>query len=267
MRIAQAYADRIFGGMPTDPFVRHGIDHLSPSSLRLWRDNQAVWIGRYLMHVPDEAGAKAWRGQAIEKGLDQVLFLGADHELAMRAVMQEWHKRAQGLADDATLKEQDALPAFMTQAIEATAGKPIPLTRQGRIEIRLPGIEVPLTGFTDYRWPEYGIDLKTTHRIPSKADPDHVAQMSAYMMDTGLPFSLVYCSTKRWSTFDITPSMAMEGYDRLLDAAHALRSFLDHSRDAHDAMSMVAPDYTHSFFTDAMREAVRAAKRPLETLP
>jgi len=250
-----------------DPFLRHGIDHLSPSSLRLWRDNQAVWIGRYLMHVPDEAGAKAWRGSAVEAGLDQVLFLGADHELAMRAVKNAWDGRAQGLADEETLKEFEALPAFLTQAIEATKGKPIPLTRQGRIEIKLPGISVPLRGFTDYRWPDYGLDLKTTHRIPSKADPDHVAQVSAYMMDTGVPFSLVYCSTKRWSTFDVTPIMAAEGYDRLLDAAHALRSFLDHASDARDALSMVAPDYGDFFFSDAMREAVRAAKRPIETLP
>jgi hypothetical protein len=253
--------------MSSDPFTRHGIDHLSPSSLRLFRDNQAVWIGRYLLHVPDEAGPKAWRGTAVEAGLDQVLFLGADHAAAMVMVKRAWDARAQGLVDDEVVKEYDQLGAFLTQAIDATKGRPIPLTRQGKISIRLPGISIPLTGFTDYRWPTYGIDLKTTHRIPSAADPDHVAQMSAYMMDTGLPFSLVYCSTKRWSIFDVTPQMATEGYDRLLDAAHALRSFLDHAADARDALSMCAPDYTNFYFSDVMREAVRAAKRPVEVLP
>jgi hypothetical protein len=122
---------------------------------------------------------------------------------------------------------------------------------------------VPLTGFTDYRWPDHGIDLKTTHRVPSAPDPDHVAQMSAYMMDTGLPFDLVYCSTKRWAVHKVTPEMAIEGFDRLLDAALALRSFLDHARDARDALSMVAPDYADFYFSDPMREAVRNAKRAL----
>ena len=57
-----------------DPFERFGIGHLSPSSLRLFRAEPACWIGRYMLKVPDEAGAGAWRGQAVEAGVDRLLF-------------------------------------------------------------------------------------------------------------------------------------------------------------------------------------------------
>ena len=32
-----------------DPFEKHGIEHLSPSSMRLFRENLAVWTGKYLL--------------------------------------------------------------------------------------------------------------------------------------------------------------------------------------------------------------------------
>jgi hypothetical protein len=253
--------------LTNEPFARHGIDHISASSLRVFKDNLAVWIGRYLLKVPDEAGPRAWRGQAVEAGLDQALFYGASHDTAMSFVMRAWNERAQGLADDDTLKEQALLPAYLAQAMEALKDKPIPLTRQSRISITLPGIEVPLIGYTDYRWHDHGVDLKTTARIPSQASPDHVEQMSGYMMATGIPFSLVYASAKRWAVFDVTPMMAADGYDRLVESAHAMRSFLCKVEDGRDALTIVAPDYTSFYFTPPMIEAVRAAKRPVEVLP
>jgi hypothetical protein len=253
--------------MTADPFARHGIDHISPSSLRLFKENLAVWIGRYLLRVSDEAGPKAWRGQAVEAGLDQMLFSSANYEDALAQARREWDRRAMGLASDDAIKEYELLGDFLKQAMQAFDGKGMPLTRQGKIEIDLPGIEVKLQGYTDYRYAGQGYDLKTTHRIPSKADPIHVEQMSAYMLSSGMPFTLVYVSTKRWSAFDVTPQMAAAGYDRLLEGAQAMRAFLAKVEDARDALSMVAPDYENFYFTPPMIEAVKAAKRPIEPRP
>jgi hypothetical protein len=245
----------------TDPFARHGIDHISPSSLRLFKENLAVWIGRYMLRVRDEAGPKAWRGIAVEAGLDQVLFASADRLDALTQARRAWDARAMGLIDPDAVKEYELLEAFLDQAIDAFKDKGMPLTRQGKIEIDLPGIEVKLQGYTDYRYAEHAYDLKTTHRIPSKADLAHVEQMSAYMLATGLPFTLVYVSSKRWSAFDITPQMAAEGYDRLVESAQAMRAFLSKVDGARDALTMVAPDYENYYFTPPMVEAVKAAKR------
>jgi hypothetical protein len=191
-----------------------------------------------------------------------VLFASANKADALQQAQRAWDSRAMGLISDDAVKEYELIPDFLDQAIDAFKGKGMPLTRQGRIEINLPGIEVPLTGFTDYRYPDHGYDLKTTHRIPSKADGEHIAQMSAYMMSTGIPFTLVYCSTKKWSAFDVTPEMAAEGYERLIEAAQAVRSFLAKVDGARDALSIVAPDYSNYYFTPPMIEAVKLAKKP-----
>lgn len=251
--------------MTNDPFARHGITHISPSSLRVFRDNLAVWVGRYMLRVNDEAGPKAWRGQAVEAGLDHVLFSGGTEEEARRSMERAWDIKAMGLASDEVMKEYNQLPDFLTQAVAAFKDKGMPLTRQRRVEITLEGIEVPLTGFTDYTYanPAHGYDLKTTHRIPSAATPEHVEQMSAYMMATGMPFTLVYVSTKRWIAYEVTPQMADEGYERLIEGARAMRAFLGKVDDARDALSMIAPDYNNFYFTMPMVEAVKAAKRPL----
>jgi len=243
----------------TDPFERHGIEHLSPSSLRLFRDCPAVWCGRYLLKAPDEVGPGAWRGKAIEAGVDRLLF-GFDPGAALQAVQNQWDLDAQGIIEPDAIKEYDALPDFLVQAGVAFAGKPIPLQRQARIELRLPGISVPLVGFCDWLWVDRGDDLKTSWRIPTSPDPAHVEQVSCYSMFHGVPFDLTYVSPKRWTRYEVTPLMAGEAYDRAIETAHAVRSFLAHVESPHDALSMFAPDYTSFYFRPAMAEAVRAAK-------
>lgn len=245
--------------MTTDPFERHGIDHLSPSSLRLFKEAPAVWIGKYLLKAPDEVGPGAWRGQAVEAGVDRLLY-GMDGAAAVAAMQDKWDAQAQGVVDPDVAKEQDALHDFLVQARIAFDGLSIPLQRQAKIELSLPGISVPLVGYSDWLWPENGTDLKTTWRIPGTPDPSHVEQVACYSMYHGVPFSLTYVSPKRWTRYEILPSVASEAYDRVIEAAHAMRSMLAHVESAHDALSMFAPDYSSFYFRPAMAEAVRAAK-------
>jgi len=247
--------------MAIDPFERHGIDHLSPSSLRLWRDAPAVWIGKYLLKAPDESGPGAWRGRAVEAAVDRLLFnLGA--EAAAKAMQDEWDACAQGVVDDDATKEYDALPDFLTQAKIAFADLPMPLQRQARMSLTIPGISVPLVGFADWVWPDHGTDLKTTWRMPNggKPDPNHVEQVSAYSMFHGVPFSLTYVTPKRWMRFEITPTDAATAYDRVIEACHAIRSLLVHVTDGHDALSMFSPDYESFYFRGPMKTVVQMSK-------
>jgi hypothetical protein len=243
----------------SDPFERHGITHLSPSSLRLYKDAPAVWVGKYMLHAPDEVGPGAWRGKAVEAGVDRLLF-GMDGPAAVAAMQAQWDQDAQGIIEPDVIKEYDALHDFLVQARIAFDGLAIPLQRQARIELALPGISVPLVGYADWLWPETGTDLKTTWRIPSTPDPGHVEQVACYSMYHGVPFSLTYVSPKRWTRYEILPTVASDAYDRVIEAAHAIRSMLAHVDSAHDALSMFAPDYTSYYFRPAMAEAVRTAK-------
>src|SRR5262245_7421068 len=87
-----------------DPFEKHGLSHLSPSSLRLWRAEPAAWISRYLLRVRDDIGPAAWRGTAVEAGVDMLLF-GNSPELAVTAMRTQWDFLAQGLVDPDAEKE------------------------------------------------------------------------------------------------------------------------------------------------------------------
>jgi hypothetical protein len=247
--------------MTKDPFEKFGIDHLSPSSLRLWRECPAVWIGKYMLRAPDEMGPGAWRGLAVEAGVDRLLF-GHEPGEALAAMQNKWDDLAQGLIEPDCLREMEALPGFLIQAGVAFANHPMPLVRQSRIELTLPGIGVPLVGFCDWLWPDRGDDLKTTWRMPqnNQPDPEHVAQVSCYSMFHGVPFSLTYVSPKKWVRYEVTKPMAEAAYERVIETAHAIRSMLSHVDSGEDALSMFSPDYTSYFFRPPMVDAIRAAK-------
>lgn len=245
----------------TDPFARHGIKHLSNSSLRLFRDAPAVWIGKYMLGATDEVGPGAWRGLAVEHGLDHILY-GEEPDVAIAAMHREWDRQAMGLADDKTLEEAAALEDFLVQAAVAFGGLPIPLMRQARVELTLPDISVPLIGYADWVWPDHGRDLKTTWRMPpkEKANPSHIQQVATYARYFKRDFHLVYVTPKRWTLYEVTEAVANEAFDRVIETAHALRSMLERVRDGADALSMFAPDYDDYHFSPPMMEAVKAAK-------
>lgn len=238
-------------------FERFGIKHLSASSLRLYRDQPAAWVCRYLMGIKDEGGPGAWRGTAVEAGLDHHLF--GQHELAMKAMYIAFEERASGVADDDIAKEREALPQFLAQARAATERHTVPLTKQSKISIEIPGVEVPLIGFVDYRWADKGLDLKTTWRMPSDPQPAHVEQMAIYAKATGLPFSLLYVTPKKWSIHEVTPTMADEAMERVHSGARAIRHMLSKVESAADALRLYSPDLDHYTWSPPLVEAYRSA--------
>jgi len=238
--------------MTTNPFERHGIAHLSPSSLRLYREEPAAWVVKYLFRVKDESGPGAWRGLAVEKGLDTYLYSGGDGNAAHSAMHTEFERLATGLADDKTVKERANLDDFLKQSIMALSGQPMPLHRQKRIEVRLPGIEVPLIGFVDYEWPQFGIDLKTTMRLPSEPQPAHVEQMAVYMQATGKPFSLLYATPKKSAVYEVTKDMAVDALERVQRGANAIRHMLALAETPHDAAAIFSPDMSSFYWSEEM---------------
>jgi len=226
-------------------FERHGIKHLSPSSLRLYREEPAAWVVRYLMGVKDEMGPAAWRGRAVEAGCDRLLFQEGEGP-AHDAMHDEFEKAAMGVADDKAVKERADLIQYLCQCMLAFREKawPVPMTRQTKISIEVPGVEVPLIGFADWTWTDFGVDLKTTQRMPSVAQPAHVEQVACYMEATGKPFSLLYVTPKKWALYPVTPQEAKDAMVRVRRGAHAVRALLERCSDSHDALSIFSPDMT-----------------------
>ena len=125
------------------PFDRHGITHLSPSSLALYRSEPALWVLSYLYKVRDEDGnAAMWRGTAVEGGLDKIL--GGDSvEGATRAALDSFDLNAAGEITEKIVSERENIPEFIKQAALAFAGKPLPVARQLKIKGTL-GLALPI---------------------------------------------------------------------------------------------------------------------------
>lgn len=238
------------------PFERHGIHHLSPSSLRLYREQPAAWVCTYLMHLRGDAGPAAWRGQAVEAGLDVWLF-GDTFDAALDAANRRWHEQAMGEVTDKGDGEYANIPGFLMQATNALAGHPPVLTKQSKISIELEGIEVPVVGYTDYMFPDYGLDLKTTLRMPPLPRQEHVDQMAVYMTAKKKPFKLLYVTPKRHELYDVTDAMAAESMAQMTNGAKAIRHLLSNSHDAQDALNFFYPDYSSFYWSAETIAAVR----------
>lgn len=249
-----------------DPFAKHGIKHLSPSSIKLYRDQPAAWVCRYLMRVRDEAGPAAWRGTAVEAGLDHWLLFGANQEAetvyrqCVLVSQSKWDEMAQGVATDQALKEYGALGDFLKVGIAALKDFPPIISRQSKISIEIPGIEVPIIGATDYDFGDYGVDLKTTNRMPSEARADHVLQMAVYMKAKKKPFKLLYVTARKSAVYPVTEDMAKGAYERVVGAAHSIRHLLAKSADAQDALDLFAPDFSSFYWSPEMVSAVQGTQ-------
>lgn len=239
-------------GVGKSPFERHEIDHLSPSSLNTYADQPAFWCLKYLLGFKDEVDARAWRGNAVEAGLDHWLYK-RDPEAAYLAAAERFEEDAVGLADDLTCKERDSLKPMLDRAFEALHGHGTPVGRQLKVEYWFDGIEVPVIGYVDYEWEDFGIDLKTTHRIPSVPWPRHARQVSLYTAAQKKPFSLLYASTKKTSLKDVEePERELK---RLEWWAHSIRRGLAMFEDPQDMARIFAPDFDHFYWGDAAKEA------------
>lgn len=237
---------------------KSGDPHLSYSSIAKFRAAPNVWALSYLFGIRDDAAPAAWRGQSVEAGLDKLLW-GYDFDMAFAETKRRWDELAQGVVDDKAAKEYEQLEDFLKQAHAAIKGKPMPLTRQSKIEIDIPGIDIPLIGYTDYRWNDHGLDLKTTLRMPSEARPDHAEQMAVYQKATGIPFRLLYVSPKRWSICEVVGVDA--ALERVYQAAHALVHAIRKADDPNDFFRMFACDFSSFYWSPPLIEAANQIYR------
>lgn len=76
-------------------FQRFEIDHLSASSLNLWRSSPGIWAYRYIGKLKEPGNPAMWRGTAVENGLIALLH-GRPLLAAIDAAFQSFDLNAEG---------------------------------------------------------------------------------------------------------------------------------------------------------------------------
>lgn len=218
-------------------FDRFGLRHLSPSSLNLWQSNPGLWALRYVGGFRDDAGPAAWRGRAVEKGLEAWL-IRQDREQAYLSALGEFDNQALGLCDDDTDDERKLIEPMLDTAIAHCAGLPCPMMNaQAKVEVWFDDVPVPVIGFVDFVLEDGShFDLKTTQRCPSTPRPEHARQVALYIEARQSPGSLLYVTAKRAETFNISDNERAMHIANLRRGALSLLRFLDRCETKSDAI-------------------------------
>lgn len=245
-----------------NPFERHGIDHLSPSSINCYIDERAWWCAKYLLGVKDEVGPKAWGGHAIEAGLDWYLFQRGDpdvREVALTKTFARFEEDAQGEVRDDIDKVRDDLEPMLNRAMEAAEHWPLPNARQLKLEHWIDGIEVPLWLYVDYTFPDWLLDLKATWRMPSQVSCAHARQVSVYSKATGKPPRLLYVTKSKTWPAELSVEDVEYHYGQLCSAARSIRALLETCETPERAALLNPPNLDHPYLwkSEAAREAAQ----------
>ena len=191
-------------------FEKHGIKHLSASSINLWTNAPDVWVASYLFKKRTPMGAAAMRGICTEEAVANTL-TGKLHKAGALDQALEKFDSMFFMADEKITKERAMIEPCMELTLQELEhyGKP-EFPEDGQTKISITATDrnddgeviwsVPVIGYLDFVFPDHGvvIDLKTTGRIPSKMSPEHQLQRAIYQKARGNQVvKFLYVSSKK----------------------------------------------------------------------
>ena len=241
----------------SNPFITHGIEHLSPSTCNLFQASPAMFVLEKIMKRRQPVGCAAYRGSSVESGISHGLTTGSDDDECVQVAQLEFAQRAALSADPAREKEAAALDGMVRQGLAELRGYGRPSALQERVEHKVEGLDVPIIGFFDFEWSDHGIltDLKTTHAIPSKVKSQHARQVALYAACRGgnTDVRISYVSTKKSATYSV--ENIREHLAALERVAFTIQRFLAVSSDPDVLASIVIPDTDSFYFADPLARA------------
>ncbi len=230
-------------------------DHFSFSHLNLYMQSPAKWALCYLYGFKEES-ASLWRGIAVEDGIIRYLYT-RDLDEAIKCGFAKFDEKAQGEVTDEIEKELAVIPGMIEQGSIALAGREMPFGKQIRVEYQFSGLDIPTIGFVDCEWPERGLEIKSTNRMPSEISENHGTQTDFYRVCRKKPFDILYVTKSKHQLIprDCDP---MPSIRRLEWAAHAINDLLTAFPDKNRVTQLLPPpDYDHAYLwkSPAAREA------------
>ncbi len=238
-------------------FHRHGITHLSPSSIALFAAQPGLYVMEKLLKKRGPVGCAAHRGTSVEAGVAHGLsHPDAEMEKCQEIALAEYDRLTALSGDPRRMKERDAIPAIVASAISALRPYGVPDGMQLKVERRLEGVSVPVIGFIDFRWGQIGtlLDLKTQLRLSSEMSETHARQIALYAHSTNDRAGICYATPGKVGIY------ALEDAPRHIAAltaiAQRMERFLAISSDPHELAELIAPDFDHFFWSDPMTRAM-----------
>lgn len=241
------------------PFEKHGIEHLSASSINLFTASPALFVLEKCLKSRQQVGAAAHRGSAVEAGVMLGLLQGKPDDDCVVEAKNVFAQKTALNGDPRREKESDSIADMVRVGLKELRGYGVPSTVQGKIEHKVEGLAVPIIGFFDAEWDNHGIliDLKTTHRIPSEISTNHARQIALYgtCRSNNADVRVSYVSTKKAATYRLENAAAhVLALERI---ALTIQRFLAVSDDPHELVGITAPDTDSFYFSEpSTRQAV-----------
>ena len=249
-----------------DGFARHGVDHLSASSLNLWAAEPALWTMERLLGYRAPVSAAAVRGRAVEAGVDHGLLrpdLPAD---ACAALALGTYDREMTLETDPRREdERRQIPGYVEHGLAELRHYGVPSAAQEPVEVRLEGVPVPIQGYIDWRFDQHGliVDLKTAERLPAAISSSHGRQGAVYAAAHG-NYAMRFAYAKpvagkrdgrAVAVYEMTADEVRRHLAALTQVAIRLGRFLALSGDAHELAGLLVPDYDAFWWSNPIPRA------------
>lgn len=235
-----------------NPFAKFGIEHLSPSSLNTFVGSPAAFVLDKLLKRRGKVGAAAFRGTAVEAGVAHGLATGAPDSDCVDVAVNEFWKLSAMRPDPRNEKERAAIPDMVRLALDNLRPYGPPTSAQGRVELRVCGLSVPIIGYYDFEWSNHKIivDLKTTHALPSEIKVPHARQVALYSAFRNHDYDprLAYVTPKKAAVYRLdNVEEHMKSLERI---ALSVQRLLSVSEDPMEIAAMFAPDVDSFYFSD-----------------
>lgn len=234
-------------------FEKHGIEHLSASTLNLFSNCLGVFIIEKLFKQRGGVGAAAHRGTAAEAGIVMGL-MNPDAKLedCQAFADKEFNRLSALSADPNREKEGKAVAGIVEQGLIALRPYGIPTHTQRKIELRIDELPIPIIGYTDIEWEDKGVlvDIKTQLRLSSEISEPHARQVSIYKgaISDNLDARIAYITPQKSAVY------ALENHRDHLKAvvniAKTMERFLALSSDPKELAGLVAPDFSSFYFNN-----------------
>lgn len=246
----------------TSAFERHGIDHLSASSINLFVAEPAMWAMQKLMGRKSGVGAAAHRGTSIEAGVEMGLFEpDAPVEACQELALSRFNQLTVLSGDPNRDKEAAAIAPSVAIALKELRQYGVPSAadgnRQHRIETSIDGVSVPFIGWLDFWFQDHAIivDLKTQARLSSKISEPHARQGAIYHAAHGnAEIRFAYVTPQKIGVYRLDDPRTH--LNAVAHIAQSIERFLGLSSDPEALTRSLSPNFDSFYWNDPTTRAL-----------